>query len=214
MKAKNVSYTQAYYLCAVNGKGELKTDAIHGALFAGAVLELIESGYIEYAGDKKEKVVVSKVFDESILHLKPLYDFISSQRKTLERASITDFVFNSKSRCELIATIGSSLLALGYATELSSQGLLKNKARYVPKVDTEKLIVGNIRTEILKDEKMADETISLMALLIHSHAVYDYFSEIESDVLEKRLVEVQDSDAFAITREIFDSIMAAFVWEV
>lgn len=213
---KNLSYTQEYYLCAVNDKGELKTDAIHGALFAGAVFELLDNGYIEFAADKRERVVVSKPLDDAFAYLKPLYDFIASQKKPLERTSITDFVFNAKHRNELISTIGSSLVVLGYATELPlpPQGLLKSKTRYAPKADVEKPIIEKIRAEIIEDENMTNETFYLTVLLTHSNAIHNYFNKIESDVLEKRLAEVRNSDAFAVTREVFESVMAAFVWEV
>ena len=211
---KNLSYTQEYYLCAVNDKGELKTDAIHGALFAGAVFELLENDHIEYVGDKQERVVTAKPLDNAFAYLKPLYDFIATQKKPLERTSITDFVFNSKYRNELISTIGSSLVTLGYATELPSQGIIKNKTRYAPKADTEKPIIEKIRAEILEDGNMTDETFYLIVLLTHSNAIHDYFSKVESDVLKKRLEEVRNSDTFAVTREVFESVMAAFVWEV
>ena len=210
----NLSYTQEYYLCAVNDKGELKTDAIHGALFAGAVFELLGNSYIEFLGDNKERVVASKPLDEDFAYLKPLYDFIASQKKPIERTSITDFVFNSKHRNELISTIGSSLVALSHAIELPAQGLLKNKTRYAPKSDAKKPIIEKIRAEILEDGNMADETFYLTVLLTHSNAIHDYFSKVESDVLKKHLDEVRNSDAFAVTREVFESVMAAFVWEV
>jgi len=211
---KNLSYTQEYFLCAVNAKGELKTDAIYASFFASAVFELLSGGYIKYVGDNKEWIAADKPLDNSIAYLKPLYDFIATQKDQLETLSLTNYLTNSKLFGELIATVGTSLVVLGCADELSAQGLLKNKTRYAPKAEEAKRVIKKIRAEFLDDGTITDETFCLTSLLYHSKILKNYFSKVESDDLKKRLDEVKNSDAFIATQEILENVIMAYITRV
>ena len=211
---KNLSYTQEYFLCAVNAKGGLKTDAIYASLFASAVFELLSGGYIKYVGDNKEWIAADRPLDHSLSYLKPLYDFIANQKEPLEAMSLPGFLTNSKLFQELISAVGSSLAALDCAEELPSQGLRKNRTRYAPKAEETKRVIEKIRAEFLEEGTVTDETFCLTALLYHSKIIKDYFSKVESEALKKRLDEVKNSGAFIATQEILETVMMAYVLRV
>ena len=203
-----LSYTQEYFLCAVNTKGELKTDAIHSALFAGALLELHENGFLEYTGNEKELVVVSKPLDNDFAYLKPLYDYIESQKKPMKRKALPEFVFNSKRFTELVSAIGASLVALGCADELPPQGLFKNKTGFAPKADKAKLVVEKIRTEHLRDGTMENEILVLAILLSQGNLINDCFDKADAEHLKQRLKEVQNSDVWVMANEHYNVLMS------
>ena len=199
---KNLSYTQEYYLCAVNEKGMLKSDAIYAALLAGAVLELFKHEFVEFKGDKKEWLVALKPLNDDFAYLKPLYDFIALQKKPMVRTSVAGFTSN-KQFDELRSKIGASLLALDCAVELTS----KNKTWYAPKPEESKRVIEKIRAELLEDGNMTDETLCLTILLGESGIIYDYFSEAESEALKKRVKEARNNDRWGTLFEIYDIAM-------
>jgi len=206
---KNLSYTQEYYLCAVNSKGDvpkLKFAAIHSALFSGGIMELLENGFVERS--ENDTIVVSKPLGDDFLYLKTLYDYVVSLEKPLNLKRLIKFVSTTKQYDEFLPAIGLSLAALGCADELPSQGLLKNKTKYAPKSEQVNLIIEKIRAELLEDGTITDETLCLTVLLDKSFILPDYFSKAESETLKKRLEEVRGSDTYVMAKDIFSITMA------
>ena len=193
---ENLSYTQEFYLCAVNAKGDvplMRSVEIHSALFAGGILELLEHGFIGFgkneraAAVKNDLIVVAKPLDEVYSYLKPLYDEIAAQKKPLKLKNLVMWEFKPKLYNGLQSALGSSLVALGLAEELDAQGLLKNKQKYAPKPEVAAPIINKIRTEILESGVIADETLCLAALLDRSKIIGGYFSKAESVTLKNDL---------------------------
>jgi len=209
---KNLSYTQEYYLCAVNAKGRLslsKGTEIDCAFFAGAIMELLEHGFVKT--DENECIVCNKPLDDDFAYLKPLYDFIATQKKPRVLKDLaTDwmicFRLKNKTWDELRETIGLSLVAHGDVEELTNQGLLKNKTRFAPKTEAVTPIIERIRAELLEHGSVTQETVCLTALLDSSRLIGDYFSKFESETLKKRLEELKDDEAFATARDVIERI--------
>jgi len=187
----------------------MKFTAIHAAMFAGGILELFENGFIER--DPDNKVIVAKPLTDGFCYLKPLYEYIAKEKPMKLKSqlrSLSNYVNSSKQFDELFPAIGISLVSLGCADEITSQGLLKSKERYAPKPEAVKLVIDKIRAELLENGNLADETLCLTVLLAKSFIIQDYFSKDESEQLKKRIDEVRTSDAYAIVKDIFDVALA------
>jgi hypothetical protein len=209
---KNLSITQEYYLCAVNAKGKIpmmKFTAVHAAMFAGGILELLENGFIKRDDDKK--VITAKPPTDDFCYLKPIYDYIAAEKPMKLKSqlvSLSNYVNSSRQFDELFPAIGISLVKVGCADEITSQGLLNSKERYAPKPEAVDAVIKKIRAELLDDGTLTDETLCLTVLLEKSFIITDYFSKAESEKLKKRIDEVRTSDAYAVVKEIFDVALA------
>jgi hypothetical protein len=208
---KTLSYTQEYYLCAVNDRGKLPTLETETAtcLLAGGIMELTQQGYLSY--DEKKRLVIAKPWDDALLYLKPLYDQVASFNKPQKIDGVLGAyeLTQQASFSELLSSLGASLAAAGYADELGEQGLLHNKIRYAPKPEAVTRIIEKIRAEFLEDGTISDETLCLAALLDGSHLIKRYFSKVETDALKERLKELRESEAYASVREFLDSSAGA-----
>jgi len=212
---ESLSYTQEFYLCAVNSKGDvplMRSVEIHSSLFAGGILELLEHGFIGFGRNeraaevKNDLIEVAKPLDDAYSYLKPLYDVIATQKKSLSLKNLVMWEFKPKLYNGLQSAIGSSLVALGLAEELDSQGLLKNKQKYVPKPEVAAPIIDKIRAAILEGGDITDETLCLAALLDRGKIIGGYFSKVESDMLKKRLEEVRESEPYAVAKAVMDVV--------
>jgi hypothetical protein len=209
---KTLSYTQKFYLCAINKKGNIPalTNHVHSGIFAGSIMELLTHGYITLT--EKDKLVSGKEWDNALPYLKSLYDVIVSVKKPQTANRIADIYlmsFGMKHFEELFMAIGASLYESGHADEFIKQGLLSDKLKYIPKEDSAKPIIKKVRDEFLEDDEMDDDTYCLAALLSRSEIIRDYFSKIESDTMKKRIKEVRKSEVCATINKIIDYVETA-----
>ncbi|MDR2587223.1 MAG: GPP34 family phosphoprotein [Coriobacteriales bacterium] len=211
---QTLSYTQEYYLCAVNDKGNpksFKSDEVAACLLVGGIAELVEQGLI--ARDEKKRFVVVRPWDDSLPYLKPLYEALASFKKPKNIKGLAESYLlglNHKLPDELMATIGASLVAANCADELTDQGLLKNKTRYAPKPEAVTRAIEKLRAEFLEEGVVADETLCLAAFLDKSGLIRDYFSKVEKETLKKRLREVREREASASVKQVLDEITAVY----
>ena len=210
---KSLSYTQEFFMCAINEKGKLPLfmeDEIYFGILAGALLELISDGFIQ--ADEKDKYSVVKALTADKVYLKALYATIDA--KPAKLSVIVERYFASKLSKQLFATIGESLADAGYADESVRQGFFGDRTLYIPKSDCVNTIVEKVRAELLESGTVTDETIILCAMLEKSGMIKDYFSKFESDRLKIRLKEIKTNDQYAVICEIlkyYDQIVAALI---
>ncbi|MDR2163519.1 MAG: GPP34 family phosphoprotein [Clostridiales Family XIII bacterium] len=206
-----LSFTQEYYLCAINDKGNIPAldMEVPVCLLAGGMMELTRQGYVSY--DEKKRFVIAKPWDDALPYLKPLYDKVASFKKPQKIEGVVGAyeVSLQEPFPELLAAFGASLTAAGYADQLNDQGLLKNKTRYAPKPEAVTRIIEKIRAEFLEDGVISDDTLCLAALLDGSHLIRRYFSKFEADALKKRLKEVRGSEAYALLKKFLYSSSGA-----
>jgi len=76
---KSLSYTQEYFLCAVNSKGNIAS--LNGGipLVVSSIMELLSHRYITH--DEKGRLIADKMWDDKLSYLKPLYETITSMKK-------------------------------------------------------------------------------------------------------------------------------------
>lgn len=101
---------------------------------------------------------------------------------------------SSKPLNELISVIGVSLVESGCADELTVQGLIKEKIKYVPKAYAVTSVIEKVRAEFLESGTLTDETLCLAALLDKSGLIRNYFSKVENGTFKKRIKEVRESE--------------------
>lgn len=205
---KNLSYTQEYYLLALNENGKmpaLKSIDISACLLVSAIMELKENGYIE--ADEKGKYTAAKLWDNTLPYLKPVYDTLLNAKKPQSAKSLAEkYVFSEKNMNELLQAIGSSLVVLDCATEMPEKGLIKRRTLYAPNSKDSKRVIEKIRAEFLESGSVSDEAVCLGALLDKSGLVRNYFSKAESGELKSRLKQIRESEAYATVKELVEFI--------
>jgi hypothetical protein len=205
-----LSYTQEYYLCATNDKGNPKSlgfDAGIACLLVGGVEEMIKQGFIVRAQEKR--LLIVRLWDDSLPHLKPLYEALVSfsSPKSIKRVAASYLLgSNYWLPDKLGSAIGASLIAANCVDKLPDQGLLKNKTKYVPKPEVVAQLIERLRTEFLEDGALTDETLCLAAFLDRSGLIRKHFGEAEKETLERRLKEVRRSDLSVATKQILDEL--------
>jgi len=206
----DLSFTQEYYLCAVNSKGNSPIDGgeFTACLVIGDIMEMLGQGLI--SKDEKNRFSIAKSWDDSLPYTKPVYDAIASSKRPKEAA---DYLFglNFKEINNLSSSIGASLVSAGCADEADNQGFFKNKTKYVPKPEAVTSVIEKVRAEFLEDGPMTDETVCLAALLDAGNLIRDYFSKVEAKLLKDRLKEIKESETYSAVREIIDYIAALYV---
>ena len=209
---KQLSFTQEYFLCAVNSKGDvpvMTSSEIAACLVAGGIMELTEQGLI--ARDEKKKIAVIAPWDNARPYLKPLYDTIAANKKSKGVDRIVEpytFSFSDKHLKALIEALRESLLAADCLDVKEDQGLLKNKTQYVPKPKIVTAVIEKIRAEFLEEGSMAADVVCLAVLLDATNLIRSYFSKVESAAMKKRIKEVRKSDAYAAVKDVFEYLEA------
>ena len=206
----NLSFTQEYYLCAVNSKGNSPLDGgeFTACLVIGDIMEMLGQGLI--AKDEKNRFSIAKPWDDSLPYTKPMYDAIASSKKPREASALL-FGLKFKEVSDLSSSIGSSLVVSGYADEMDNQGFFKNKIKYVPKPEAVTHIIEKVRAEFLEGGPMTDETVCLAALLDAGNLIHNYFSKVEATSLKMRLKEIHESETYSAVKEIIDTIIALII---
>ena len=208
-----LSFTQEYFLCAVNKNGELpflSSSDVATCLVAGGVMELARQGLV--VRDEKKKFSAAKTWDGSLPYLKPLYDTVAAFKKSKGAQGIVDpyaFSLSEKPLKELVAAFRASLADC--LNEVEEQGLFKDKTSYVPKPDVVTRIIEKVRAEFLEDGSIEEDVLCLAVLLNRTNLIRDYFSKVETTVMKKRIKEVQASEAYASVKDIFDYVAGVYV---
>lgn len=202
----NLSYTQEYYLCAINAKGNmpaLSGSEVGACLVAGGVLEMVEQGCLTRS--EKGALLPASPLSENLSYLSPLYDRITSYRKPRDiKGIVEDFALSlsSKPLMALVASIGASLADAGCANALppNRNGIVK----YAPSPAAVTPVIEKIRAEFLEDGALTDETTILAAMLDHMGLIRNYFSKVESETMKARIKQVRKDEAAAPVKAILD----------
>jgi len=205
---KTLSYTQGYFLCAVNDKHNISSSSRRIALIVSGIIELLSHKYI--VEEKKDKLVAGKEWDDSLSYLEPLYKTIVTSKKPLSIGGIVNS-YSEKRFKELFVAIGDSLVELDCADKLSKKGLRKVKIIYVPKAKTIASIIERVRTELLGGGTMTDEIIYLAALLDIDGLIRYYFSKDEMQVVKARLREAKGNLMQTSILRVIDEITAIII---
>ena len=195
-----LSYTQEFYLCAINGKGKIPPLRSNApcALLAGGVMELISHGNIHC--DEKGKYKAAGEWDDALHYLKPLYDSIAAFKRPPSLSNLVDALVMGSSKIfnAFFTAVGLSLVEISCAEESVTKGLLREKIKYIPKEEAVQRVIEKVRVELLGESEISDETLCLMALLYKNDMLRSYFSKAETPIMKKRVKEMQKSEACAL----------------
>lgn len=213
---EKLSYVQQYFICVVNGKGnipKLKGVSVAACLVMGEITELISRGYVIW--DEKDSLLITKPFDDSLTYLKPIYEAIRDLKGLENVMRIVDLYasnirlvgnYRKASLNDLLSPIGNSLVTIGCANEIPKKGLLRKETKYAPKPEVVAHIIEEIHGAFLEDNVIADEMLYLAALLEKSDIIYNYFDRHEITLLKERMTKVRKSVACASAKKILDYI--------
>jgi hypothetical protein len=209
---QKLSYTQQYYLCAVNNKGSIPTKLATFApacLLVGGILELLHHGYI--LRDEKGKLHTGQEWDNQLPYLEPLYETIVKLKKPRDIRGVAEqygYGLGASAFSKYFSAIGISLVESGDADETSSGNNRKQTKKYLPKRQSVQQVVEKIRSEILEDKEVCEETICLLAFLEKSNMLRDYFSKFEANDLKARIKDIKKSDSYASIKKVIDDLEA------
>lgn len=205
---KPLSCTQEYFLCAINSKISAPFflySVFPACLVVGGIIELLENGYIVSIG--KGDLIACKTWDDGLPYLKPLFETIMTLRRISDEKGVVGVfmsILGNKRFEELYSTIGDSLVESQCADEMIKYGLNKKKIKYVPKAEAVKSVIDKVRTGFFMDGRLTEETLSLSALLDKSVLISSYFSKTETEIVRKRIEEVQKSEAYAFADTVLN----------
>lgn len=206
-----LSYTQEYYLCAINEKGKpsfSKSSEILVCLLVGCLLELQDKGYIE---QEKKKYHAVQAWDDKYPYLWPVYEYVSHAKRGKALESFTDQFSGGKRASALLQAVGLSLAEMGYAREVPEQGLLHSKSRYAPIQEYTNQVVERIREELLGSEPINDTTAILTAFLSKSGILRNYFSREEVKEMKDKLDQIKKDDAYRAAKKALDHLDSIMV---
>ena len=196
---ETLSYTQEYFLCAVNSMMNapfIRNSAFPACLVVGGIKELLDNEYI--ISVEKGDLVACKKWDEGLPYLKPLFQTIMTLRRYSDDkgvAGVFASTLSSGRYDDLFNAVGDSLVELRCADETSEHGL--NKIKYIPRAETVKSIINKFRAELVRDGTLPEKTICLLALLDKSSLIRDYIGKSEMEIVRKRIEETEKSEICA-----------------
>jgi len=207
----SLSYTQEFFLCAGDSKGNhmapiLSLDSFAPCLFVSGITELIERGFL--VSEDKDTLDVVKPPDDTPSYLKPLYDAVASFKRPRKLPEIVGdlTISGGKKSDAILAAVGASLVAAGCADELPGAGLFKHKTKYAPKPEAVRRVIERMRAELLEGGTVSDETAILTTLLDKCDLLKSHFSKTETPTLKMRMKELRDSEASAPINKTLDYI--------
>ena len=211
---QTLSFTQEYYLCAVNSRWKtpgMQSMEVQACLLVSGMLELLYEGYLRR--DEQDNLRTAREWDDRLPYLKPLYEATVGMKKPRSLKGVASHLmreFNQKPFNEYFTALGASLVESGDAERQSRKGFFRETVRCVPKQETIKRIVKRIRTEVLDDGVITEETICLVAFFDKSGLLRDYFSKFEAKDLKARLKEIKTQEPYSTIKKVIDDIEALY----
>ena len=213
---KDLSLTQEYFICAVNGKGKLSGFNVDRlvCLLASGLLELQLSGCVSIEEGKKrilsgsgKSVSVTGPLPEEKVFLRPLYDYLD-QGKPLKTEKILEdyhYSFSGKRLNALIGSIGESLAREGLA-QAAEPGLFEGVGRFLPTRDAINRVIDLVRSELLEEGEVTEDIAALVILLEKSGVIREYFSRYEQKEMKERLAAIVKSPEGTLVKEMLDYV--------
>ena len=180
----NLSYTQEYFLCALNRRGTFAARQgmkISAYVLISGLMELTEQGYI--SKDRQNVLSASRPFEDKDSYLKPLYDAVACSGKR-ELAALLDMYVSAirsyggrrGSFKEIVIPIAKSLEKEGYLHIHQKKFLFVKMRRYIPRQGAIRRIIDGLEREFLQEKQITDKTFCLASLLDGAGLLSKYFN--------------------------------------
>ena len=157
---KDMTLTQQYFTCAVNGKGKipgLSTER-QVCLLAAGLLELQMEGCISI--DKKQ-ICIAAPLPAAKQYLAPLYAFLDKPRPVKMEKLLEAYTYSFTDRYfkELMASVGKQLATMGLARQTA--GGVFGTVSYVPAKEAIHGVTDMMRAELLEEGEVTEEIAAL-----------------------------------------------------
>ena len=203
----NLSYTKEFFLLAVTNKGKIpvfKSAKVYSCLIAGGMTELYTKGMI--SKNEEDEFVSNNRFDESNVHLFPLYEIIKSADKPINMREIAESYYklcSGKKLAQLEESFRDMLVSKNAKMEIKT-GFFRSKTGFAPKPEKIEEITRKIHTQFFGFETLSTDTICLVDLLCKSTLAQKHFSKDDVKRLKTRLEELSAAGAYAAEKQLLD----------
>ena len=202
---KDMTLTQQYFTCAVNGKGKipgLSTER-QVCLLAAGLLELQMEGCISI--DKKQ-ICIAAPLPAAKQYLAPLYAFLDKPRPVKMEKLLEAYTYSFTDRYfkKLMASVGKQLAAMGLARQTA--GGVFGTVSYVPAKESIHGVTDMMRAELLEEGEVTEEIAALTVLLECGGCLKPYFSQLEQKEMRARLKEMLNSPNGKLVKNMVDYV--------
>ncbi|MGE7186503.1 GPP34 family phosphoprotein [Peribacillus sp. NPDC006672] len=201
---KDMEISQKYLLLALNDKGSVAAIGsmrIRAFMVASGILELAAEDIVSLS---ENQVTVKQDLPSNKGYLGSIYNMISEDNSIPLKKLARGIVTKRNLFKELFNAVGDSLVELDLVSKTNT-GLLGHSNHFIPSEGAKKLIVEQIRAELLEEGPVSTDTVVLSSLLIGSRILKNYFSKFEEKDLNDKLSMLRNDTA---NKEIFAMIDA------
>ena len=193
---KDLTLTQEFSLCQMNKKGKLVGKPSVMPNFALGIATLYEL-YLNDNISLAKVIEIKKEPNKELKHLVLLYDFIKKQKKLELKSVVQKICFDDKLIKLIFDNCKEQLLTDDCLEEVAVKGFLNtSKIATISKAGSTDFVIQKIRTEVLEDGEISENTIPLIALLAKTKKLEDYFSKYELDVLKTRIKVLKTDEQY------------------
>lgn len=203
---KDLSITQEYMICTVNGKGTISGNNEKAAACL-VICGLLEMQLAKCVSLNEKKVSVCTELPENMTYLQPLYNMINHGKPMKVEKVIEAYTMalTNKKLYEFEDALMESLKEADVVEPVKT-GLFSNKDSYVPKKDIVTGIIEKIRAELLEDGEISEDVIALTALMDQTGNLKDYLSKYEQKELKNKIKAVKKSEAGTLAKKMIQHI--------
>lgn len=206
----DLSLTQQYAILAVNDKGKFSSmdqNAMVCLVVAG-VLELEQAGCIAIT-DKKATTAVK--LPDDCDYLSPLYDYIHDSAPVKIDNVVDAFVMSfTGKRFDALEEGVMAALKAQHLTERVESGFFSNKISFAPSEKATRMVVDNLRAELLADDPVDETTAALAVLLDKSGKIKEHFAKDERRAMKERLKALAATPEGALVAKAVERIETLF----
>lgn len=204
---RDLTVIQEYMICALNGKGKISGFNVERVIcfIASGLLEMKMENCIEI---ENKKVRVTGELPEHLMHLRPLYNVISSKTKPIKIEKILEdyyYTISDKNLTELMNSVGKSLKDAGLAEETET-GFFGKRKGYVPTKQAIHYVIDMVRSELLEEGEVTENIAVLVILLERGKIIKKYFSDFEQKEMKGRIKEIVSSEDGRMVKEMIEYI--------
>lgn len=208
---KNTSISKEYFIHSIDGRSYFNNSKLRAGLVMAGLLDLFQAEVIEF---NKKKIEVCKALPTSMDYLSLIYDYVAEKPRKMEKV-ISTFCMSltDKKIKELINNVGTLLVESDKGEE-GQKGVFK-KTVYVPDQEYKKVLIDELRNNMLSGGTIHEKDIALVSLLDAVGLLKNIFDKSEIKDLEKKIKEVKvNPDNKSIKKMVTYTEQIAAAWAV
>ncbi|MGP3640868.1 GPP34 family phosphoprotein [Lentilactobacillus hilgardii] len=164
------------------------------AYLSASVLFDLQLGGIIKLTDKGMQVIAPLSKDYGFLN--PVLDILNDRENKSSKNSLRHVVLNRKINRIVYDGIGEKLLFKNKATKTSNRGLIFSHDKYIPRAEAKKLVVNQIKVELLGSNTASLEIVALVANLSRSRTLKNYFDKDQRAQLTQQVKDLRHNPEY------------------